>query len=804
MGELFEIGLFILLPTICACAFYYLIKNTKFAKLSYLAQQGIIGLCFFAIAGYSTLHNAYPVRDAAVATAGLLFGAPSGIIAAVLSSVVCLYSQVNPYISLAGAINVLVLGFGSALLRKYMFDDKKPAWPYSLASGIVSEILFLLLAFMTHMSEVHQTFAYVSNNALPIILVNGIAAMLPSMVIAKLSGEKLFHRYKNKQISVMFQRWLLICVGISLIATSIFTILLQSSTAWGEVNEVLSLNLADIKKDISDLSDDNLLSIAQNVGDHIERISEGTSYREAINDEVLEQLAVEFNASEINLINEKGIIISSTYPLFIGFDMRNGEQSNEFVESILNNNEKSYVQSYQPTASDPKLGRKYAAVALEKGGFIQVGYNSESFHENIDHVIQLVVRNRHVSQSGGIFIFNEDLEVVSGDIYELSTPDADTSSIQIEMGKVFQYDVLGVPSYCMIEEAEGYYVIAYIPVEEANFDRNFSLYIMIFMEILIFVGLFIRIYFLIKGVVVDNIQEVTKSLSQISDGNLDTAVDVRASDEFASLSDDINSTVDTLKSYIAAAAARIDKELEFARVIQNSVLPSVFPDNHPNIEIFANMNAAKEVGGDFYDFYFIDSHTIVFLIADVSGKGIPAAMFMMQAKALIKGYAESGMEVDEILNLTNEKLCEGNDAEMFVTVWIGKLDIYTGELSFASAGHNPPLLLGESGKYDYLKSKVGFVLAGMEGVRYKKNTVTLLPGEQIYLYTDGVTEATTADNRLYGEERLQNKLNEDITRSPSEIIQVVKDDINVFVEDAPQFDDITMLCVKFIQKKDVE
>lgn len=309
----------------------------------------------------------------------------------------------------------------------------------------------------------------------------------------------------------------------------------------------------------------------------------------------------------------------------------------------------------------------------------------------------------------------------------------------------------------------------------------------------------ILIYFLIKKLVVNNIRKVNDSLAEITGGNLDVTVDVRTNEEFASLSDDINSTVVTLKKYIAEAAARIDKELEFAKSIQHSLLPSVFPPypNREDFDIFARMDTAKEVGGDFYDFYLTGHNELVFLIADVSGKGIPAAMFMMRAKTLIKSYAETGMSVEEVFTKANEKLCESNDAEMFVTAWIGKIDLVTGLVSFANAGHNPPLVKHSDGGYEYLKSRAGFVLAGMDTIRYRKNELQLSPGDTLFLYTDGVTEATDLHNGLYGDDRLQAILNISPDSTPEDLCATVKADVDRFAGDAPQFDDITMLCLKY-------
>ena len=249
----------------------------------------------------------------------------------------------------------------------------------------------------------------------------------------------------------------------------------------------------------------------------------------------------------------------------------------------------------------------------------------------------------------------------------------------------------------------------------------------------------------------------------------------------------------------AAERERMAVELSLATTIQINMLPSRFPPypNRKDFDIYASMDAAKEVGGDFYDFYLLDNDRFAFLVADVSGKGIPAALFMMRAKMTIKSLAESGVDVNVILSEANEKLCEGNDAGMFVTAWLGVVDMKTGILSYASAGHNPPLLKHRNGAFDYLKTRSNFILAGMNGVPYRKHELQLLPGDELFLYTDGVTEATDSNEELFGESRLLDALNCVSDESVQERCKNVKRSIDSFVGSAEQFDDITMLSVRF-------
>ena len=262
-----------------------------------------------------------------------------------------------------------------------------------------------------------------------------------------------------------------------------------------------------------------------------------------------------------------------------------------------------------------------------------------------------------------------------------------------------------------------------------------------------------------------------------------------------------------LAAQMAATEARIEADLSIAQSIQTSALPSIFPPfpERKEFELFASMNAAKEVGGDFYDFYMLGQDTLGFLIADVSDKGIPAAMFMMTGKTIIKSLAEGGMPPAEVFTTANEKLCEGNDVELFITAWMGYLDLKTGEVHVANAGHNPPVLIRD-GKAEYVILKPGLMLAGMDGMIYKEQTMQLEKGDILFLYTDGVTEAMDADENQYGEDRLLELLSfGDNYPAPSgdngiagAVCEMVAADIERFVQGAEQSDDITMLCVRFL------
>ncbi|MEG1243190.1 MAG: SpoIIE family protein phosphatase, partial [Oscillospiraceae bacterium] len=299
---------------------------------------------------------------------------------------------------------------------------------------------------------------------------------------------------------------------------------------------------------------------------------------------------------------------------------------------------------------------------------------------------------------------------------------------------------------------------------------------------------------------------LTSSVKQISNGNLNTKIDIKTGDEIELLANSFNGMTSSLQEYITdltkvtAEKERIGAELNVATQIQASMLPCIFPafPDYDEFDIFASMQPAKEVGGDFYDFFLIDSTHLGIVIADVSGKGVPAALFMVIAKTLIKNHSQNGEAPAEVLTAVNTQLCENNDAMMFVTAWVAILNITTGELTYGNAGHNPPLLRrsGESG-FTFLKSTPGFVLAGMEGIKYTQASLMMGAGDVLFLYTDGVTEAINLNDELYSEERLNEVLDQNSELEVTELLSAVKVSMDNFVGKADQFDDITMLGLKF-------
>lgn len=799
---IFRLVTAVLLPVVITIFFHLALKKTKFNKVPYMWQQIAIGIVFGIIAILATefgipLDGAVlNVRNAAPLTAGLVFGWPSGIISGLIGGVERWFSDAGDYTRIACSVSTILAGFVGAGVRKFMNDDKKATWFHGLSVGITMEVFHMLSIFITNADDMHRAFEVVQICAIPMILANSISVMLSIIVVTILIGSdrdkiRIKIEREKENIAQTFRRRLLICVILAFLATTLFSHAFQTNVAYQSSEDTLTNTLEDITRDINDLSDRSLLNTTKNIA---EALPEGRTATQA----ELIDLAKQYHVSEINISDENGIIIVSTDSEIVGFDMSSGEQAAEFLPLLRGKNE--IVQDYQKVSRNSNIYRKYAGVALESG-FVQAGYNDEDFHKHLHEQVKYITHNRRIGHYGNVIVCDSEGNIVSdrdGHEGEHISIYGDASALKTEPYSCIDTTMSGEDVLLMYTQTEEYYIIAVMNKNEAFFTKDASIYMLAFMELLVFAALFSLIFLLIKRLIVRNIRKINKSLTQITNGDLDVTVNVRDNEEFASLSDDINSTVATLKHYIDEAAARFDKDLEIAKTIQRSALPSVFPPypNRKDFSIFASMDAAKEVGGDFYDFYMLDEENIAFVVADVSGKGIPGAMFMMTSKTLIKSHAESGLPVDQVFTQVNAQLCENNEAEMFVTAWLGVLNLKTGLIKYVNAGHNPPAIKHSDGTYEYIKGKANFVLAGMEGVKYKEQEIQLQAGDEVYLYTDGVTEAHDKDKQLFGEERLLDSLNSTEGMSVDEICKKVKKDVDAFVGEAEQFDDITMLCIR--------
>lgn len=312
-------------------------------------------------------------------------------------------------------------------------------------------------------------------------------------------------------------------------------------------------------------------------------------------------------------------------------------------------------------------------------------------------------------------------------------------------------------------------------------------------------------YYLVQVLINRPIQTLTKEVSELGKGDLNKQIVLKSRDELGLLADTFNRMTRELKASVEESAReraekeRIGAELDVATTIQASLLPCIFPafPSRNDFDVYARMLPAREVGGDFYDFFLIDDDHLAVVIADVSGKGVPAALFMVIAKTLIKNNAQYGIQPHAAFETVNDLLCENNDAGMFVTAFMGYLELSTGRFTYVNAGHNPPLIRSKTGDFKQLPTRPGFVLAGMEGISYVQQECTLACGDVLFLYTDGITEAMNPEQELFGEARFEAAANRCKNMPPKSVLEGVLHTIQAFAKDAEQADDITALLLAY-------
>lgn len=354
-------------------------------------------------------------------------------------------------------------------------------------------------------------------------------------------------------------------------------------------------------------------------------------------------------------------------------------------------------------------------------------------------------------------------------------------------------------------------VVAVVAVDIDAFDMVVSISIMclnIFLAIsvILIIGMVI-FYFLIRFRIIRPIVVLKKATADLVE-NLDSGkafeVNVQSGDEIEALARSFEEMDIKLKQYLEENTAiisereRLSTELDLARRIQADMLPSDFPafPERKDFDIYASMTPAKEVGGDLYDFYLLDENHLALVIADVSGKGVPAALVMMMTMIMLRNFTMTGLSPKDVLANVNDRICQ-NKEEMFVTAWMGILDLQSGVITAANAGHEYPMLKHPDGSFELVKDPHGLVLGGMEGIRYKEYEMKLEPGSMLFVYTDGVPEATDKAEELFGTERTLDALNQADARTPMEILEAVDQAVSRFVGEAPQFDDLTMLCIAY-------
>ena len=602
---------------------------------------------------------------------------------------------------------------------------------------------------------------------------------------------------KEKRLSKVFRRKLLKVTAIILIISAVVIAFIVSFATNITVSDLLSSETADLKNEVgyeSELFFGSLWNYA-------------TEYGFSPGDESFSGTMKLLDISHWDCIDENGIIVFSDDKSRISSRVSDDPVFCELSEKLRGKSKGEYCL-LDISKDDLKSNdwSKYVGICMGGSMILEVQYTPEDYYRQMDLSTNGICNFKSVGNGGMDVVVKRDGTIVSPAKEIREQKNISVSKIDIEKmlsmsagDSLFQTNQNGTDYFVTYTQSDGYYIISMIPKNEILFSLYVVVLSSVFLVILLTVIIFLRVNSLTKKLIVKNIGRINSELSEITGGNLDVEIDVKDNLEFKQLSEGINTTVSSLKEHIEKESKRFSDELVLAHAIQTSSLPNVFPPfpNRHDLDIFASMAPAKVVGGDFYDFFFSDSTHFVFLVADVSDKGIPAAMFMMKSKTMIKSLAQANRNVDDIIFIANNALCEDNEADMFVTMWFGILDTEKGILSYVNAGHCKPLIRRAEGTFEYLSEKPDFVVAAEESVMFRRRELYLSKGDALFLYTDGVTEAADTADRLYGDGRLRRVLNEQNPQSAREICEAVQRDLTGYSSGAVQTDDVTMFSVVF-------
>jgi len=522
-----------------------------------------------------------------------------------------------------------------------------------------------------------------------------------------------------------------------------------------------------------DKAEDTLRAAAQDMSDTFESsvdlqlFHEGVAicrhfkYPETLAGEDLKALLGIYGIDELTVVNAHGKVVGGTLTP-VGYSMDDNPNSGAF--NCLLEGKTTFSQPFRGAVEDATIRRKYAGVAFPPPakGYVQIGFDEWRLRNDINYWFADQARDMHIGETGFFVIAKESTGIIdSCGISGAETADGEMTLAGIGFDatrapkspdKFFVANLCGRDCLCLTGVKAYHRIITAMPMAEVN-------------------GASIRIVMVTAAVLLVLLVLVGVFMSRLSD------------------------LVAKLRGFIDAEKGRQLKDLALAKTIQTSALPLEFPCES-DFRIFARMVTAREVGGDFYDFYPRPDGKLVFVVADVSGKGVPAALFMMRAKAILRAAVfESPGSISTAIRIANDNLSDHNEAEMFVTAWVGVYERETGEIAFVNAGHNPPLIRRADGSVEWVRDRGGLVLAAMSGIKYRSGRCRLGVGDSLFLYTDGVTEAMNLRHEQYGEARLAAAL----ARVGSRFVSDIGHDVAEFTAGAEQSDDITMLALDRIQ-----
>ena len=532
--------------------------------------------------------------------------------------------------------------------------------------------------------------------------------------------------------------------------------------------------------------DASIDSTDYNVEPEALRIARAIMYKlgqaEKATNEELVRLAAIFEIEEINVADRNGIVIASNQKENLGFDFKKSEQTKDFA--ALARGEVNYCcpKFRKSVSAFSQSGWfKYVGIPFPQGGFVQVGHSYNNFRHRLDYMLERLMNDYPAGEDGYILLvdrkrgdivsgFNPDMrgKTLAESGIDPAVFDGDDEYVE---DTVLPYHISGHPHPFVVFEREDYRLDSFVYRLRPDFAQEMDLYVVLSKD---------EVYYTRNRVVA--MTAFVLALVLLVGGGLWLKVMQQ------------HRIVEQLR---AKEDEKRLQDLKMASNIQHAALPFAIPDL-PNVHLFATMRPAKNVGGDFYDYALLDDDRLLIVCADVSDKGIPAAMFMMRSKSVIRAEVESKPTLAEAVEAANASLAAGNeDPVMFVTAWIGVLRLSTGELEYVNAGHNPPYLRRADGTLKPLNEKRGLVLAATDVAKYRSVKIPLVSGDRIFLYTDGVTEAKNKTGGFYGEPRLEEFLTAEGECGPEELCRKAVRSVDDFAAGEPQADDITVLALTF-------
>lgn len=554
------------------------------------------------------------------------------------------------------------------------------------------------------------------------------------------------------------RRTVMVCLALYLLSVGLLT-----GMNLYYANEKTASALDRATEEMSETLDDMINVILKKIGQAIvTRLGAPSAH----SFEEMDRLAREYDIDEINVVDVNGNIIGTNDRDVIDHhvNMNDSDITREFMV-LATNNTLRVCHKFRPHSANRNIIRKYVGIPFDKDGFIQIGYDVKRVSEIFWIDMKDTFTNWAIGDEGyylGYYSGQDRVLMQSTDrdymVGRKVSEVMDWKFGSIEMvGRRFVARICGEISDCRVHILDNVVLVSVVPYSEFKLPALAESAVFA-LVLFVFFALFIWVLWRING-------------------DRDKILRMRAAQD-----------------------RRDAEDLATARSIQQSSLPARFPPfpRDLNMDIFATVDPARGVGGDFYDFYYVGYNRLAMVVADVSGKGVPAAMFMMRAKGILKSCILAMNDLAEAVAETNARLCESNTAEMFVTCWVGVLNEVTGEIVYVNAGHNPPYIRRADGGVDQLRGVSGLFLAGMDGVTYKAFSTQLGRDDQLFIYTDGVTEANDSKGTMFDEKRLAEVLSSLSGReSPREVCETVRSRLDEFTAGAAQFDDITMLSLRY-------